>query len=433
MESLKFATFHCGFKIYVPTLSKNRITKIDRWSAIDEVLRYLHSRESDEKLTDLKEQIAAMSRAPVGKKLYSPEIMVRAFEYYSTSRALYTRLKEDLKLPSIPTLSRLTSRVSEISDSNFINRVFESLSTVQKDCIILFDEVYVKKMMTYHGGSVFGKACNNPSMLANSVLGLMIDCMFGGPTFLSKMVPVAKLNVDFLLEQINELISSITSSNGSVIAFICDGNRTNQSVFKRFTTVDDKPWRASNNLFLLFDYVHISKNIRNNWMTEKTGELVYEDNGVLKTAKWDHLLQLYRAESSQDPILKLSRLNEKSVMPKHTEKQSVSLCLQVFCDETATALLTHSATKNETGIEETAFFIQKVVKFWKIVNVKHKGEDMASNDPLKAVISDPNDVRLNYLLQFGTMCLNDIKAQEKSKAVDKRYSVGNSPNIQWIG
>ena len=159
--------------------------------------------------------------------------------------------------------------------------------------------------------------------------------------------------------------------------------------------------------------MHISKNIRNNWMTEKTGELVYEDNGVLKTAKWDHLLQLYRAESSQDSILKLSRLNEKSVMPKHTEKQSVSLCLQVFCDETAKALLTHSATKNETGIEETALFIQKVVKFWKIVNVKHKGEDMASNDPLKAGISDPNDVRLNYLLQFGTMCLNMISKPKK--------------------
>lgn len=157
--------------------------------------------------------------------------------------------------------------------------------------------------------------------------------------------------------------------------------------------------------------------------------MVYEDNGVSKTAKWSHLLQLYRAESSQDPILKLSRLNEKSVMPKHTEKQSVPLCLQVFCDETATALLTHSATKNETGIAETALFIQKVVKFWKIVNVKQKGEDMDNNDPLKAVISDPNDFQLNYLLQFGTVSKYDITAPEKSEAVNKRYSYGNSPNM----
>ena len=60
-ESLKFESFHCGVKIYVPSLSKNRITKIDRWSALDEVLRYLHSRESDGKLTVLKEQIMVES------------------------------------------------------------------------------------------------------------------------------------------------------------------------------------------------------------------------------------------------------------------------------------------------------------------------------------------------------------------------------------
>ena len=112
--------------------------------------------------------------------------MVRAFEYLSTSRALYSRLKEDYKLPSIQTLTRLTSKVSKLNDANFIKRVFNSLSDAQKNCIILFDEVYVKKMMTYHSGSLFGRASNNPS---NSVLGIMIDTMFGGPTFRSKMLP----------------------------------------------------------------------------------------------------------------------------------------------------------------------------------------------------------------------------------------------------
>ena len=251
--------------------------------------------------------------------------MVRAFEYLSTSRALYSRLKEDYKLPSIQTLTRLTSKVSKLNDANFIKLVFNSLSDAQKNCIVLFGEVYVKKMMTYHSGSLFGRASNNPSMLANSVLGIMIDTMFGGPTFLSKMVPVAKLIANFLVEQINDLIASIISSSGSVVALICDDNRTNQAFFKRFTTVDNKPWRTMDNLFLLFDYVHLVKSNRNNWLTEKTGELVFEDNGVLKIAKWSHLLQLYQAEAAQTPLLKLSRLNEKSVMPKHTEKQSTIL------------------------------------------------------------------------------------------------------------
>ena len=113
--------------------------------------------------------------------------------------------------------------------------------------------------------------------------------------------------------------------------------------------------------------------------TEKTHELVYHDNGVRKTAKWSHLLLLYKAEANQ-PLLQLSRLSEKSVTPKHTEKQSVPLCLQVFCDETAAALRTHSATKDEEGIEETATFIELVVKFWKIVNVKKMYEDVIRND-----------------------------------------------------
>ena len=194
---------------------------------------------------------------------------------------------------------------------------------------------------------------------------------------------------------------------------ICDNNRTNQSLFNKMTTVAGKPWRTPENVFLLFDYVHIMKNIRNNWLTEKTGELVYDDGGVKKTAKWEHIIQLFKAEQG-DPLLRLSKLTEKSVMPKHTEKQSVPLCLQVFCDETAVALLTHSATKNEEGIQDTVTFIQKVVKFWKIVSVKKKFMDVIRNDPLTGVIEDPNDPRLVYLKEFGDMCLK-MKSKPKQR------------------
>ena len=267
--------------------------------------------------------------------------------------------------------------------------------------------------MTYHGGTVFGKAVNNPSLLANAVLGLMLDCLLGGPTFLSKMIPVTKLTANFLRKQIDELMLAISESNGTVLALICDNNRTNQSLFNKIPTLPNKPWRTSKDLFLLYDYVHIVKNIRNNWLTEKTHELVYDDDGVLKTAKWSHLIELYKAEAI-DPILRLSKLTEKSVAPKHTEKQSVPLCLHVFCDETATALLTHSATKDLEGIEETATFIQKVVNFWKIVNVKKKYEDVRNNDPFKGVIEDPNDPKLAYLLKFADMCLK-MKSRPKQR------------------
>ena len=139
--------------------------------------------------------------------------------------------------------------------------------------------------MTYHGGTIFGKAANNPSLLANAVLGLMLDCLLGGPSFLSKMIPVTKMTSDFLREQIDQLMLAITESNGNVLALICDNNRTNQALFRKIPTIPKKPWRTPNDLFLLYDYVHIMKNIPNNWYTEPTRELVYDDAGKSKTEK----------------------------------------------------------------------------------------------------------------------------------------------------
>ena len=218
------------------------------------------------------------------------------------------------------------------------------------------------------------------------------------------MIPVSKLNGEFLAAQLGLTVDAIKSSCGPVLALICD-NRTNQSLFRKIIpTVENKPWLSKDNYFLLFDYVYLVKSIRNNWLTEKTGELVFEHYGDLQIAKWEHLWQLQAAEAAQ-PLLRLSKLTEKSVTPKHTEKQSVPLCLQVFCGETATALLTHSSTKDIEGIDETANFIKKVMQFWKICIVKIKYQDVAANDPFKGVIEDASDPKLAYLLEFGEMSL----------------------------
>ena len=55
-----------------------------------------------------------------------------------------------------------------------------------------------------------------------------------------------------------------------------------------------EPCRTRDNIFLLFDYVHIIKNIRNNWMTEETQELKYKVDVEAKIARWSHLKRLHR-------------------------------------------------------------------------------------------------------------------------------------------
>ena len=81
-------------------------------------------------------------------------------------------------------------------------------------------------MLLYHGGTLFGRAVNNPSSLAETVLGLIIVCLNRGPSFLAKMLPVSKLNSMFIREVVDATYESIRSSGGKVIAIICDGNRT---------------------------------------------------------------------------------------------------------------------------------------------------------------------------------------------------------------
>ena len=94
------------------------------------------------------------------------------------------------------------------------------------------DEIYVKKILLYHGGTLFGRATGDPQSVARTVLGVMISCMFGGgPTFISKMLPIAKLNSPFLYEQIRLTIDAINQPSGIGKAVICDGNRNNQSFF----------------------------------------------------------------------------------------------------------------------------------------------------------------------------------------------------------
>ena len=57
----------------------------------------------------------------------------------------------------------------------FLKNVFSNLSMKEKTCIMFVDEVYVKPMLQYHGGSLFEKAVNDPKHLTNTVVGY--DCI----------------------------------------------------------------------------------------------------------------------------------------------------------------------------------------------------------------------------------------------------------------
>ena len=59
---------------------------------------------------------------------------------------------------------------------------------------------------------MFGKAKNDATKLAKAVLSIMIRCPFGGPSFIFKMIPVAKMDAGFLYKQVMETVKLITET-----------------------------------------------------------------------------------------------------------------------------------------------------------------------------------------------------------------------------
>ena len=341
-----------------------------------------------------------MGKKSVGKAAYSPQALTRAFDYFMTSRSLYNKLIDDYALPSVRTLTRITSKTNKVEDTKFLKSVLENLPHQQRKCIILIDEVYIKPSLTYHGGQLFGRAVNNPEKLASTVCTIMIKCAFGSPEFVFKALPVSNLTSQFLIEQCNPLIQAITEvENANLLAIITDGHRINQKFFQELKAEErQEPWHGPHGATLAFDYVHIVKCVRNNWLTEKCQQLKFEYEGQSYIVDWQHLKLLFVSES--DNLLRLSKLSYEAIFPKPIKRQKVSTCLRVFCDETMAALETYS-TIHSIDARGTTLFLKLIIRFWKIVNVQSPGADIRYKDNDRQVVRSVNDPSLLFLSELA--------------------------------
>ena len=114
-------------------------------------------------------------------------------------------------------------------------------------------------------------------------------------------------------------------------------------------------------------------------------------------------MSLYKLESSitekNSGIRGLSKLTEVAIQPKPVERQRVSTCLRVFCDETCSALRVHSVLRDQS--QGTALFIQRITDLWKTLNVRTLNKDIRHNDPCEAVIRSTQDPRLDHMVEMA--------------------------------
>ena len=103
----------------------------------------------------------------------------------------------------------------------------------------MIDELYIKSALLYHGGTLFGKSVNHPDKLTKTMLAYMVKCLDGGPELLANILPVCGLDVEFQRLQCQPIVDTIKKQpTGELLAIIADGNRVNQSFFKKMNTAE---------------------------------------------------------------------------------------------------------------------------------------------------------------------------------------------------
>ena len=137
-KNFSFKAFHCGVLCAIPTLGVNKVLHCKTWSCLEKIIRFLCNKELDHKKEVVLENLKAMGKKQLEKKLYS-------------------KLVKDYALPSISTLTRITAKIDKLNDFNVLKTVLLSLSPEKKMlCVILIDEFYIKSSLTYYDGKIFG-------------------------------------------------------------------------------------------------------------------------------------------------------------------------------------------------------------------------------------------------------------------------------------
>ena len=159
-------------------------------------------------------------------------------------------------------------------------------------------------------------------------------------------------------------------------------------------------------LYVLFDFVHIIKSIRNNWLNLKDYDhtFAYPDMQLfpsllnsttkLNEAKFNDIRKLYKSEQ-HSTMKQAHRLSYKVCWPTSLECQNVNLALRVSNESTCAALKIQNDLHPDS-INDTSNFVDVLSKIWKIFNINTPLKHVRLNDEYSRPLTD-KDWRFVFL------------------------------------
>lgn len=140
-----------------------------------------------------------------------------------------------------------------------------------------------------------------------------------------------------LVRLLKVIISQCQQSGLKILATVCDQGATNCAAINYLTkhnatannySEDVKIFEINGqNIVHIYDSPHLLKGIRNNLLGK---HLVWNKNGKSYTAKWDHIISVYKIDNASGNLRLLPRLTDSHVIPEKLKKMKVSYAAQIF-------------------------------------------------------------------------------------------------------
>ena len=208
-----------------------------------------------------------------GRPPYSSDVLKFSLIQRYTSRQAYANLLEEFLLPSISFLRKLTA--GGIDPLKALKTLLEN-EKLSKDSVLIVDEMILQKSSDYHGGQMIGQDENGNYY--SGILTFMIVGLTKSIPYVVKAVPVVNLKGDLVKEEIEDSLRSITDIGFNIRAVISDNHSTNVLAYSsllKTNGLDNNTNKISvmyfegRKIYLMYDSVHLIKNVRNNLLNNK--------------------------------------------------------------------------------------------------------------------------------------------------------------------
>ena len=347
---------------------------------------------------------------------YSEEIKQFAISLHFYSPRAYKFVRKSLSLPHPSTLRAWSSNIE--CDPGFLNNsllyVESQVKENQQDCIIIIDEMAIKKQLqwekkssTFVGHTDYGSIKGEePDTIASNALVLMVSGL-KKPWY----VPLAyfltdKLNSDILHQLIIESIKMLCEVGAEVHAIVFDGAPKNITVadklgcnIKRLDGSFPNPCQPGKKIYVILDICHMLKLARNAFGDIKVFCLP-SGNKI----SWEYVLALHRIQ--QKDVLHLGN----KLTAKHVKWQNLKMKVSV-----AAQTLSHSVSSAITFLRNlnlpefkdsrpTSDFILLMNDIFDILNSKSK-----FGKGTKAPITAENLLDKEACLRHGIETLQSLK------------------------